>query len=90
MILYEVNQRKLIINNNEIKLSKREGKILEILANSNFNTAAEIYKYLYNSNEIKEPVIRKLVYNIRCKTKLDIISHYGIGYKLKEEVLISY
>ena len=90
MILYEVNNRKLIINNNEIKLSKREGKILEILANNNFNTAAEIYKYLYNSNKIKEPVIKKLVYNIRCKTKLDIISYYGIGYKLKEEILISY
>ena len=90
MILYEVNNRKLIINDNEIKLSKREGKVLEILANSNFNTVAEIYKYLYNSNKIKENVIRKLVYNIRCKTKLDIICYYGIGYKLKEEILISY
>lgn len=90
MILYEVNNRKLIINNNEIKLSKREGKILEILANNNFNKASEIYKYLYNSNEIKEPLIRKIVYNIRCKTKLHIISYYGIGYKIEEKILISY
>lgn len=88
MILYELNKRKLIINNKEIRLSKREAKILEILANNEFNNAAELYKYLYNSNKTKESVIRKLIYNIRCKTKLDIMCCYGIGYKLKEEILI--
>lgn len=86
-VSYHKNERKLFINDSQVRLSSNEELILELFVR-NINQSVsndEITNYLYlNGIDIESDNIRKTVYKLRKKLPETLIQNiHSIGYSLK-------
>jgi two-component system response regulator QseB len=82
-----LDKQKVLKNKKEIKLTKKQLKILKLLCENKETifTRDEILKYL-NSNEITSNTIDVHIKNIRDKLEQQLIETvYSIGYKINSE-----
>lgn len=85
-IAYHKNERKLFINESEVRLSSSEEFILELFIRNINQTISndEIINYLYlNGIDMESENVRKTVYKLRKKLPEALIQNiHAIGYKL--------
>lgn len=89
-IEFNIKEKTLYKNKNEIFLSSHENLILEALL-SKLNQSVsndEIVNYLYlSSKEVSLDNVRKLVYKLRQKLPKELIENiHGLGYRIVQQV----
>ena len=81
---YDYENMILYYDNEPILLSKNETALLNILIkNRNNNVKSdEIERYIWQNMPSANSALRNLVYSLRKKSKLNIVTIQGLGYKL--------
>jgi|FLOH01.1.fsa_nt_gi DNA-binding response OmpR family regulator len=88
-IIFKLNEKDLYINNESIKLTEYEKKLIYILVEKINQTVSvdEIVNYFYMDNiDMDVENVRKFIYKLRKKIPDELIKNlHGVGYKIMSD-----
>ena len=92
IVIFNVRNRTLREtkeNSEEIDLTYRESRLLEVLCNNCMNTWGDISKYIYKiDNKFTRQSLKTIKSRLMKKTKLHIETMYSYGLKLDDLIYI--
>lgn len=83
---YDAHTQQLTIDNQVVKLPRKEGMLLEMLIRhkGRIVTTEEIYWHLWGEDEVSESAFKSVLSRLRSKVgKSTIRSHSGVGYSIE-------